>query len=338
MPARGDAAAEVLRELEAKEAGPGPGQPRLQGPSPGAHRQPGGGPRRAAARQRRCSSSASTGRSTSQTGQFGAARWAGLLLVGFERAGAGRSRAGGRHGPAAAGPAAGHRCGGRGRRPPAALRPAARALGQPDRPARAALPRPRRPARPGALRRAAPAGRAPLARAPGPAACCRPAATCCAPAPDQPGQRPARPRRHRFRRRAGASPRWPVPARRRTRSGHHERRSAAAARTRTREAIGGFTPLPASAAEIEEVARWYRRGRQDEPVELWQGAEASEGRLKALRPAPGAAPRHPRLLPRPGRTPPTGRCCCPASPWPAPTGGRQPGGEDGVLYAIEAQA
>jgi CHAT domain-containing protein len=56
---------------------------------------------------------------------------------------------------------------------------------------------------------------------------------------------------------------------------HTTRSACASAPTR------GFAPPPASAAEARTVAGLYRRARPDEPVEVWEGADASEARLRA---------------------------------------------------------
>jgi CHAT domain-containing protein len=45
---------------------------------------------------------------------------------------------------------------------------------------------------------------------------------------------------------------------------------------------GDFDKLEASAREVRAVAALYRVARPDEPVEVWEGAKASEARLKAL--------------------------------------------------------
>jgi len=83
---------------------------------------------------------------------------------------------------------------------------------------------------------------------------------------------------------------------------------------------GGFTTLPGSRREIEEIVALYRGVRPADPVEVWQKNEASEARLTAYAPAPRTRP--PTALAGVPNAPPTGRCCSPASPFP-----RQPGAE-----------
>jgi tetratricopeptide (TPR) repeat protein len=48
----------------------------------------------------------------------------------------------------------------------------------------------------------------------------------------------------------------------------------------------GFVPLPATAVEVTVVKEWYELLRSDEPVDVWSGAEASKGRLMALKAPP----------------------------------------------------
>jgi CHAT domain-containing protein len=66
--------------------------------------------------------------------------------------------------------------------------------------------------------------------------------------------------------------------------------STAALQRRTAEALGhGFAPLPGTAEEVQAIAALYRQHHRNEPVEVWEGSNASEARLKAL-------PRPPRVL------------------------------------------
>jgi CHAT domain-containing protein/uncharacterized RDD family membrane protein YckC/Flp pilus assembly protein TadD len=46
----------------------------------------------------------------------------------------------------------------------------------------------------------------------------------------------------------------------------------------------GFIELPATAAEVHNVEKMYRAAHPSEPVEVWEGTEASEARLRAHRP------------------------------------------------------
>jgi CHAT domain-containing protein len=53
--------------------------------------------------------------------------------------------------------------------------------------------------------------------------------------------------------------------------------------SRTRETLrAGFQPLPGAAEEVRRIAWFYREMRPDEAVDVWQGAEASEARLRGL--------------------------------------------------------
>ena len=99
----------------------------------------------------------------------------------------------------------------------------------------------------------------------------------------------------------------------------------------------GFKALQASGKEVEAIARLYRVGRRDEPVEVWDGHEAGEARLKALN-------RPPRVL----HLATHGFYRQPETPLDRPmllSGITLAGanralhneGEDGILYAIEAQ-
>ena len=110
-------------------------------------------------------------------------------------------------------------------------------------------------------------------------------------------------------------------------------------RQRTAAALPrSFRPLPATAAEVTAVAQQYRFFRRDEPApELWEGSGASEARLKALQ-------RPPRVLhlathgfyraadhPQDGPMLLSGLALAGANQALAGTK------EDGILYAIEAQ-
>jgi CHAT domain-containing protein len=48
----------------------------------------------------------------------------------------------------------------------------------------------------------------------------------------------------------------------------------------------GFAKLPATAAEVKDVTEWYQLLRADEQAEIWSGADASKGRLMALKTPP----------------------------------------------------
>jgi CHAT domain-containing protein/tetratricopeptide (TPR) repeat protein len=111
-------------------------------------------------------------------------------------------------------------------------------------------------------------------------------------------------------------------------------------RQRTEEAFrSGFAALPGSAEEAERVAQQYRIMRKDEAVEMWTGKAASEARLKALE-------KPPRVL----HLATHGFYRVPLEPADQPMllagvvlAGANRGlrgerlGEDGLLYAVEAQ-
>ncbi len=99
----------------------------------------------------------------------------------------------------------------------------------------------------------------------------------------------------------------------------------------------GFTVLPATTEEVESIAALYRAHRRDEPVEVWSGSGAEESRLKSM----DTPPRVLHLATH-------GFYWQPTSPLDRPmllSGITLAGanralknrGEDGILYAIEAQ-
>jgi CHAT domain-containing protein len=114
--------------------------------------------------------------------------------------------------------------------------------------------------------------------------------------------------------------------------------SAAEVASRTAAALaGGFVPLPGTAEEVWAIAAQYRRARGEEAVEVWEGAEASEARLRALAQPPrvlhlathgfyrsaGTLQDRPLLL--------AGVALAGANP------ALREAGWDGILHAIEAQ-
>ena len=54
------------------------------------------------------------------------------------------------------------------------------------------------------------------------------------------------------------------------------------ANVRAAREVGTFRPLPASAAEVADVALFYRLARPEEPAEVWTGSDAREDRLKSM--------------------------------------------------------
>ena len=99
----------------------------------------------------------------------------------------------------------------------------------------------------------------------------------------------------------------------------------------------GFGPLAASKGEIEAIGIQYRVNRRDEPVELWSEQDASEARLKAL-------PRPPRVLHlathgfyRAADRPQDRPMLLAGVALADANRALREAGEDGILYAIEAQ-
>jgi len=99
----------------------------------------------------------------------------------------------------------------------------------------------------------------------------------------------------------------------------------------------GFGPLAASKGEIEAIGSQYRVNRRDEPVELWSEQDASEARLKAL-------PRPPRVLHlathgfyRAADKPQDRPMLLAGVALADANRALREAGEDGILYAIEAQ-
>ena len=119
---------------------------------------------------------------------------------------------------------------------------------------------------------------------------------------------------------------------------------------RLRAERGAFQALPATGPEAEAVVGEYKR-ITGLPAERWQGAKASEGRLKRLL-APGATPprvlhlaTHGFFLPKEGKEgaarterPMTLGGLALAGANRGRVGELGPDGEDGILYALEAQS
>nr|VFJ68570.1 MAG: Tetratricopeptide repeat-containing protein [Candidatus Kentron sp. DK] len=119
---------------------------------------------------------------------------------------------------------------------------------------------------------------------------------------------------------------------------------------RLRAERGAFSNLPATGPEAEAVVGEYNR-ITGLPAERWQGAKAGEGRLKRLL-APGATPprvlhlaTHGFFLPKEGKEgaarterPMTLGGLALAGANRGRVGEMGPDGEDGILYALEAQS
>jgi CHAT domain-containing protein/Tfp pilus assembly protein PilF len=97
----------------------------------------------------------------------------------------------------------------------------------------------------------------------------------------------------------------------------------------------GFGPLPATADEVKQVAKWFRTQHTGEPAEIWSGAEASKARLMALKTPPRVLhlATHGFYLPSQSREPMllSGIALAGAN---REVGGT---GRDGLLFALEAE-
>jgi CHAT domain len=91
-------------------------------------------------------------------------------------------------------------------------------------------------------------------------------------------------------------------------------------RTATAESFRqGFAPLKHSGPEVTTIGQLYRQARPAEPAEVWTASEAGEARLKQLTRPPRVLHLATHASTAPPGTRPTGPCCSPASPSPAPT-------------------
>jgi CHAT domain-containing protein len=112
------------------------------------------------------------------------------------------------------------------------------------------------------------------------------------------------------------------------------------ARQLTRAALrGGFTALPDSAEEAEQVARLYRIARKDESAELWTGSDADEARLKARETPPRVLHLATHGFYRAPKEPSDQPMVLSGVALAGANHGLQGerSGEDGTLYAVEAQ-
>jgi CHAT domain-containing protein len=100
---------------------------------------------------------------------------------------------------------------------------------------------------------------------------------------------------------------------------------------------GGFGPLAASRGEIEAIGNEYRVDRRDEPVELWTAEEASEARLKALLRPPRVLHLATHGFYRAADEPRERPMLLSGVALAGANRALRDAGEDGILYAIEAQ-
>ena len=99
----------------------------------------------------------------------------------------------------------------------------------------------------------------------------------------------------------------------------------------------GFSALPASQEEVEEIASLYHAHRTGEPVEVWKGAAARESRLKALDWAPRVLHLATHGFYRSRATPLERPMLLSGVTFAGANLALEDRGEDGILYAIEAQ-
>jgi CHAT domain-containing protein/Tfp pilus assembly protein PilF len=112
----------------------------------------------------------------------------------------------------------------------------------------------------------------------------------------------------------------------------------AVAQQRAAETLrGGFSPLAASQGEIEAIGQEYRVNRRDEPVELWNGREADEARLKALARPPRVLHLATHGFYRAAEGPLDRPMLLAGVALAGANRALRDAGEDGILYAIEAQ-
>jgi len=100
----------------------------------------------------------------------------------------------------------------------------------------------------------------------------------------------------------------------------------------------GFGPLPGTLAEVRAVAALYRRARPGEPVEVWEGADAAEARLRGRA---GPPPRALHLATHgfylPARAPQDRPMLLAGIALAGANRARREAARDGILHAIEAQ-
>jgi CHAT domain-containing protein len=113
---------------------------------------------------------------------------------------------------------------------------------------------------------------------------------------------------------------------------------AAAVQDRTREALDSFSLLPGTAEEVRTIAERYRRARRDEAAEVWEGAEASEARLQALSRPPRVLHLATHGFYRRASAPQDRPLLLAGVALAGANRALREAGQDGILYAIEAQS
>ena len=113
--------------------------------------------------------------------------------------------------------------------------------------------------------------------------------------------------------------------------------SVAELRSRTAAAIQSFPALPGTAEEVRGIAALYRSARPGEPVTIWQGAAASEARLRALEQPPRVLHLATHGFYRPAGAPSDRPLLLSGVALAGANRALRDAGQDGILYAIEAQ-
>ena len=108
--------------------------------------------------------------------------------------------------------------------------------------------------------------------------------------------------------------------------------------TATREALpGGFSSLPGSREEVERIASRYRTARPQEPVDVWNGPDASEARLQNLATPPRVLHLATHGFYREPKDPADRPMLLSGIALAGANDALEEDRDDGILYAVEAQ-
>ena len=113
--------------------------------------------------------------------------------------------------------------------------------------------------------------------------------------------------------------------------------SVAELRSRTAAAIQSFPALPGTAEEVRGIAALYRGAHPGEPVTVWQGAAASEARLRGIEQPPRVLHLATHGFYRPAGAPSDRPLLLSGVALAGANRALRDAGQDGILYAIEAQ-
>ena len=113
--------------------------------------------------------------------------------------------------------------------------------------------------------------------------------------------------------------------------------SVAELRSRTAAAIQSFPALPGTAEEVRGIAALYRGAHPGEPVTVWQGAAASEARLRGIEQPPRVLHLATHGFYRPAGAPSDRPLLLSGVALAGANRALRDTGQDGILYAIEAQ-